>query len=150
MQPTADDALWLVVYVSAATREFSNEELDGLLRAARENNAAVGITGMLAYHDGSFMQAIEGPRSAVEALYRRIESDPRHKGPLVLLRHELTARHFGDWSMAFRRYSDADVPEGFSRLMQAGLHTARSSEGHGDRVHQLLQTFADTQLRRRG
>jgi len=99
------DDLVLVCYVSSATDEFAREDFAGLLRKSRERNEAVGITGLLMYHAGTFMQIIEGPKSRVEELYGRIRRDSRHRGILQLLNRRIEERCFGDWSMAYRDMS---------------------------------------------
>ena len=47
-----------IVYVSSATRPFQEAELQDLLLKARENNARLGVTGMLLYIGGNFMQLL--------------------------------------------------------------------------------------------
>jgi hypothetical protein len=142
----AEDLI-LLVYTSTATRELSTEELRAMLEGGRRRNAARGVTGLLAYHDGQFMQAIEGPRAVVDALFARIADDWRHYGILVLLHERRSARQFVDHAMAYRDMRDEPLPDGHSGLMNDGLR-AESFQGHSDKVHRLLQVFADTQLRR--
>jgi len=73
-----------LVYVSSATLPFSGEDLRALLATCRENNAELGVTGMLLYKDGNFMQVLEGDEQAVRGLYARIAADPRHGGEITL------------------------------------------------------------------
>lgn len=54
----------------------------------RTNNERAGITGMLLYKDGNFMQLLEGEKEAVLRLHKNIIVDPRHKGFLTLLQGE--------------------------------------------------------------
>ncbi|HEY5718903.1 MAG TPA: BLUF domain-containing protein, partial [Gammaproteobacteria bacterium] len=63
-------ALYRLIYVSSATVELSLVQLNQLLQRARTKNAALEITGLLLYCDGSFLQLLEGPQGAVEQLYR--------------------------------------------------------------------------------
>jgi hypothetical protein len=91
-----------LVYVSSATHLMAESELIDLLRTCRDNNAEAGITGMLLYKDGNFMQALEGPEDAVTRVHSKILADPRHKGLITLVREPLESRQFGEWSMAFR------------------------------------------------
>ena len=49
-----------LVYVSAATVPFTDAALAQLLNISRKNNVAAGITGMLVYRDGDFLQILEG------------------------------------------------------------------------------------------
>jgi len=52
-----------LVYVSSATELFSDTQLENLLLRSRQNNSTLGITGMLLYKDGNFMQCLEGPKT---------------------------------------------------------------------------------------
>jgi hypothetical protein len=90
-----------VIYASAATVPFSEIQLTLLLTAARANNTRLGVTGMLLYQDGSFLQVIEGDEPILEALFQKIGRDERHVRVNTLLRREVQTRHFGDWAMGF-------------------------------------------------
>ena len=50
-----------LVYVSSAVKLLRPEEIEYLLTRARERNEEYGITGVLLYIGGNFMQYIEGP-----------------------------------------------------------------------------------------
>ncbi len=90
-----------IVYASAAAVSFAQTDLVNLLKVARERNAAAGISGMLLYHNKSFLQVLEGPQEQVDALFTKIEKDPRHKNCLVLLRGEIQEKESENWSMGF-------------------------------------------------
>jgi Sensors of blue-light using FAD len=90
-----------LIYASAASKPFSAVELRELLRLARAKNERLDITGMLLYHEGSFLQVLEGPDSAVNPLLETIAKDKRHDKVLLLLRREIEARNFGEWKMGF-------------------------------------------------
>ncbi len=64
--------MFFLVCVSSATRPFSGEDLRALLETCRKNNAGSGVTGMLLYRDGKFMQVLEGDEGTVRALYEGI------------------------------------------------------------------------------
>lgn len=108
-----------LVYVSAATELLSKPDLLDLLSRAREKNQRQGVTGLLLYKDGDFIQLLEGERDAVKALYQTILKDPRHTGATVMLEGETETRLFTDWSMGFRDLSDPAVQAtpGFSQFM---------------------------------
>jgi len=107
---------------------------------SRRNNARVAVTGMLLYHDGNFMQALEGPREAVTRVFGRIERDARHGGSLVLLQADRPQRLFTEWSMAFRRYQTADLPDGYSAFLARDRTPAPTPSP--DAMHRLLESFA--------
>ena len=58
-----------------------------------------GVTGILVYGDGVFLQAIEGGRQAISDLYGTIQRDARHRDVVLLDYEEITQRRFGGWSM---------------------------------------------------
>jgi hypothetical protein len=94
--------MFYLIYNSFAIHDFTDEDLTALLIKARKNNTASGITGMLFYFEGKFIQLIEGEEEAVKELYTRIFADPRHQHSAVLKQGTSTERFFGDWSMGFK------------------------------------------------
>lgn len=91
-----------VAYVSTAVGPPQARQLEALLCTARERNARLGVTGMLLYEDGQFMQYFEGPAPHVELIYRIIRKSPLHRGIVELMRTRLPQRLFPSWSMAFQ------------------------------------------------
>ena len=87
-----------LLYVSRAV-DTSPEAIEAILTQSRQHNPASGITGVLCYGGGIFLQAIEGGRSAVSDLYGHIQRDPRHKDVELLAFEEITERRFGGWTM---------------------------------------------------
>ncbi len=77
------------------------EALALLLRRARAKNQAADISGMLLYSECSFFQVLEGPASAVDACFARIQVDPRHARETRIVREVIAHRSFGDWTMGF-------------------------------------------------
>lgn len=114
-----------VVYVSTATTVFTSKDLAELLRYARDRNSREGISGMLLYRSGNFIQAVEGPALAIDDLLARIGRDKRHDGLITLLRQPATRRDFADWSMGFSDLTDPGVAQqpgysDFLRRMDSG------------------------------
>lgn len=72
---------------------------EDILSQSRSHNPACGITGILCYGGGIFLQALEGGRAQVSDLYGHIQKDPRHKDVELLLYEEITERRFGGWTM---------------------------------------------------
>ncbi|SNC76557.1 Sensors of blue-light using FAD [Hymenobacter gelipurpurascens] len=97
-----------LIYMSTATHLLTDEELQELLERARANNARFAVTGLLLYHEGRFMQLIEGPVNNVRTLYEYIEQDPRHTDTAKLADKEVAERTFPEWDMAFRPIQPQD------------------------------------------
>ena len=82
---------------AGAAREAS---LRGIVQACRRNNRAASLTGAIMLSAGSFAQAIEGPRTALEATFERIQRDERHGEVSLLAYWPVPLRAFPRWSMA--------------------------------------------------
>jgi len=88
-----------LLYASRATPPMDEASLSTILKQSREHNPAEGITGLLCYADGIFMQVLEGGRDAINARYKRIVADPRHSDVILLSYEEVSEREFAGWSM---------------------------------------------------
>lgn len=78
-----------------------DNELLFLLQQSREKNLVLGITGMLLYKGGNFMQMLEGEKQTVLKLYETIRKDDRHKDVVTIMTDNIQTRNFADWSMGF-------------------------------------------------
>jgi hypothetical protein len=87
-----------LLYCSRAV-DTSPEAIDAILAQSRQHNPECGITGILCYGGGIFLQAIEGGRMQVSELFGHIMRDARHKDVAVLAVEEIFERRFGGWSM---------------------------------------------------
>lgn len=87
-----------LLYASRAV-DTRQEAIEAILAQSRLANPVGGITGILCYGGGIFLQAIEGGRMAVSDLFGHIMKDPRHKDVVLLHYEEITERRFGGWTM---------------------------------------------------
>jgi hypothetical protein len=126
-----------IVYVSAAVEPFSEGQLAELLAKSRNNNAAAGLTGMLLYRDGQFMQVLEGDDAAVRSVYQIVAADDRHDKVRTVLEEEISDRRFPQWTMGFRLLTDETIRDnaGFSNFFSEG------SWGTPSRAQGLLEWF---------
>ena len=88
-----------LMYASRAVPALDQEELVTILRQSKAHNPTTGVTGVLCFSGGIFLQVLEGGRSAVNRLYNRIVADPRHTEVELLLYEEIGERRFASWSM---------------------------------------------------
>ncbi|BDT66967.1 BLUF domain-containing protein [Rhodoferax sp.] len=87
-----------LLYASRAL-DTSPGAIEAILAQSRQYNPACGITGILCYGGGIFLQAIEGGRMPVNELYGHIQRDARHKDVALLHFEEISERRFGGWTM---------------------------------------------------
>jgi hypothetical protein len=87
-----------LLYASRAV-DPSPDTVETIISQSRHHNPATGITGILCYGGGIFLQAIEGGRMQVSELFGHILNDPRHKDVALLHYEEILERRFSGWSM---------------------------------------------------
>jgi hypothetical protein len=88
-----------LMYASRAVPAVDQEELVAIVRKSKANNPALGVTGVLCFSEGIFLQVLEGGRSAVNRLYNRIAADARHTQVELMCYQEIGERRFAGWSM---------------------------------------------------
>ncbi|MEM1385432.1 MAG: BLUF domain-containing protein [Pseudomonadota bacterium] len=136
-----------VVYFSRAISTDRRAALDAILASAERNNPPLGLTGLLLYGEGMFMQCLEGPERSVSLMMERIKADPRHRGAVVLSRGPLSARVFPDWAMGARML-DPDLP-GHAELIgssEAALD-GKLTEVSGPETMDHLRRFYQSTIR---
>lgn len=128
-----------VTYLSQASSPLSADGLLGLLTQCHRNNTAKGLTGMLLFGNGTFLQSLEGEKEIVDPLIDRISKDSRHRDMKILRRDDITERQYSEWSMGFERVTEStlsDIPS----LRNFGLRNFNPEylSQHGDIVDTLL------------
>ncbi len=90
-----------LIYLSAAVGVLRADELDRILLRSKASNSGAGITGLLLFHEGSFLQMIEGPAAGVASLMHKIRRDRRHSGIIMLQSGPCAERTFPDSSLHY-------------------------------------------------
>jgi uncharacterized Fe-S cluster-containing MiaB family protein len=88
--------------------ESANQVIDAILSKANAYNPTRGLTGVLLFRAGIFLQLLEGPEAEVRTLFERIKKDPRNQNITEILAQPTQSRIFDQWSMGFREVSELD------------------------------------------
>ena len=99
----------MILYISTARRDLSQNDIIEILRVTRSRNAQSGVTGMLLYDRVRFLEVLEGPEEAVEATFNRIRDDHRHTAVVKLEDRSISQRQFGEHSMAAYGTTESDL-----------------------------------------
>ena len=97
-----------LIYVSERL-ERKASLLGDILESSVRRNRQNGITGMLLYAEGHFMQVLEGGEAAVLETYQRIWDDTRHHYVTLVHADAVAQRCFERWSMGFRQLEAGDA-----------------------------------------
>ncbi len=98
-------------YASTATRELTREDLLEILTFARQHNAKLGITGLLLFQGGHFLQVLEGEADPVRQLFKHICKDERHHQVTLLFEELVSQSQYPDWSMGFQALDGSEWME---------------------------------------
>jgi Sensors of blue-light using FAD len=112
--------IWQLLYSSVQAYEMETADMVKLLFDARAFNRENGITGLLLYHEGRFMQLIEGEQHQIQRLYRRIVGDSRHRDVVLEVNAPAEQRLFPQWQMGY-----AEAPEMDGHPALAGAESER-------------------------
>jgi hypothetical protein len=112
-----------MVYISSAKLMLNDREIANIVKISQTNNQQHGITGILLYNSGNFMQLIEGDDAEVEGLYEKIRKDKRHSDVTLLFKETITHRNFENWLMGYRNLDTLKViaPELLSPFLHEEL-----------------------------
>ncbi|WP_375391068.1 BLUF domain-containing protein [uncultured Sphingomonas sp.] len=115
------DVMRQIIYESVATDRSAEDIAPDILRFARPENGLNGVTGLLLFANGRFLQVLEGPEESVSLTMDRIRADPRHRDIAILADRPIEKRAFADWGMAYRDEGHpADLLDDRLRLMVSG------------------------------
>ena len=133
-----------VTYVSHISEPLSSEQLLALLLQCRTNNAAQGITGMLIYGNGTFLQTLEGDEDVIDPLMDDISKDGRHEDIRLLTRRPIETRQYADWNMGFAQVTDETLKnvEGLKDFAAEDF-TFEYLIGHEPVVASLMEHFRE-------
>jgi hypothetical protein len=98
-------------------------------------NALVGVTGLLIFNGSRFLQIIEGPEQAIDALIERLRRDDRHSAFELRDSRFVACRAFPDWSMELLQVSAGQMLAGSE--IEAKLPTDLPPE-----IRALIQNMA--------
>ena len=138
-----EDDLIQILYVSAAANLVDETSLTGMMAKARPANEKRGITGLLLYAEGNFLQIIEGPAAIAKGLFEKIRSDPRHRQVMKLLEQPAAERAFPDWSMGFKALNPNETSKlpGYAEWMGYRELPPEALEGVPPRLYRLITNF---------
>ncbi len=104
-----------LIYLSHATQKLSMRDAMAIVDSASVNNAEAGLTGLLCYGGGYFLQVLEGDGDVVSRTFCRIARDARHSEVRLVDFSVVQTRRFDDWSMRLINLDDPNRPEDMRR-----------------------------------
>lgn len=132
-----------VIYTSEKVDDFKVFEVIEMLKKARENNFEIGVSGILLYGNGYFIQLVEGNETVIGHLYKKIEADKRHTNTKIISDIKKDELHFTKWSMGFIDLSSNEKNEGALKILEkyGQAKDFNPNNFDGDSAFKFLQEF---------
>ncbi|MEO6151343.1 MAG: BLUF domain-containing protein [Mucilaginibacter sp.] len=134
--------MYHLIYISTSHELMNEYELTDILAISRENNQEHGVTGMLLYAEGTFIQVLEGEQADVKKVLSKIINDGRHKNIIELASGPLDERDFPNWSMGFAS-GNAEVLKEFEGYINPADLQGMKINNMGAAII-MLKSFAET------
>lgn len=93
------EPLYQLVYTSQTKIKCDPDTLAAIAQEASTKNEQLGVTGVLLYGGGWFIQLLEGDNKTIQDLAKRIKCDPRHLNYRTVHHQPASSRLFPNWSM---------------------------------------------------
>ncbi len=144
-----DHMMGSLLYRSTALKPPSRRDLGTLIRSSQSRNRALGITGMLLYEKGQYLQSLEGPTDSIDEVWSSIRRDPRHCSIEVLKRTLTPGRLFAGYDLKLLSRASTHLQtgeagvQGIERLReQVLLITRLALMGEQDALSQVVCDLA--------
>lgn len=105
-----------LLYRSRAVANLPAEEVFRIIEVSACNNPNRDLTGFLVFARDQFIQFLEGPEAAIDALMTDLRLDPRHRELEVLLRAPARERLLPDWRMKRIDFRPGKIDETLGEL----------------------------------
>ena len=136
------------IYSSVQTRALQPAEIDALIEQSQQSNRLHNLTGILLHVGATFFQVLEGPREAVETLYAKILTDPRHKDVTQIIFEPIARRYFGDITMTLATLSQRELATALEEVDAEQMEKLLGDLDEG-RAKRLLRAFSQGRWRAR-
>lgn len=106
-----------LTYASTTTAKPATirQDLQDIMQEAQLHNTNNAIGGVLYYGNDYFFQWLEGRKSQIDVLYKKILKDERHKEIVLLSYEPIDSPRFPGWELKYVR-QDQQVVQFFSQM----------------------------------
>lgn len=134
------------IYVSHASDTLDFSDLGDIAKVSKDLNARDGITGLLLWADGAFIQLIEGPKTELDDLISRITADSRHSGMIHLAYREIEQTICDTWGMGCFPVPVSQLPSAFLGARNVATILQRFNAMQDKELIAFFQTFYERNI----
>jgi hypothetical protein len=137
-------SIYQLIYTSKPTPLMTEGVLLDILKKSQITNLESKLSGLLIFHNGTFMQLLEGEKKEVTELYKVIQNDPRHREVKIIFESVNPERCMPTWAMGLSmadHEADAISKQAFHIPIEVTRQICELMEGEAGRLfRQFLNT----------
>ncbi len=107
-----------ISYLSNASYQLTDEDIDALMINTKDFNDANNISGILIYSDLTFFQVLEGENNIIVSLFEKIKQDYRHYNILKILEIKSNKRRFNRYYTNFITHHNKSATKELTKLLE--------------------------------
>jgi hypothetical protein len=130
-----------ICYISTATSELNNNEIENLLAEWKEKNSKEDIKGILLFSEGHFFQVLEGEKEKVLALFFSIMEDPRHTNIIQVMGKDIKKGSLDDYIVEHLKEPGFSRPNLISKYCESVKGMDNQTQ---QQIRNILDSFIDT------
>jgi two-component system, chemotaxis family, chemotaxis protein CheY len=115
-----DSRMHRVLYASTLSLGVGRDDVVDIFKATQQRNFRRGVFGILFLEGQNVLQVLEGPRSAVETIFKAISNDRRHSDVQVLFKDQITDRIFGGFGLGVLMRQNEGMRGCFDKMVGSG------------------------------
>lgn len=133
-----------LIYRSRLNHALDPSQLATLVQQASERNSELQVTGVLLFDGKQFLQVLEGPLTAVNAVFARISKDSRHVSVVELMRDFAPHRRFLDHGLVLFDLRANKTSSVMRTIIKFG--TLKHHLASNDRVYKFIRNFISSPM----
>ena len=130
---------WAICYVSTASPDMEEKDIDNILSYTENWNMDHNITGILLCSEGNFFQVIEGESAIIQELFANIAKDSRHRNLIKIFNKEIKNTTFTGYEAPFLSKQTKNLTQNISYLEYLKYLDPASQ----NTVKNMLKAFVD-------
>ncbi len=116
-----EQEVYTLIYLSHASVNLQNSEIEEIVHHAKKFNDSNGITGYLLYDKGYFLQLLEGSKQNIDKIMQKITLDKRHYDITTIMKGYRKTRLFFNWSMGYWNFGNKEEDVRFENIKTVDL-----------------------------
>jgi len=115
--------MWHTIsYVSTIHQFLTDSDITELFDFVKTTNNSLNIKGILLFSDGNFFQILEGEKSVIVELFKKVQKDSRHYDLIKIFDHKMIEPSFVNYNANFTTIYKKSNPLELQKFLEKERH----------------------------